>query len=114
MRWQAAPGAVLPPNLREQLAGPIVLPSAYLRRAVASFQVRGRPQQGTRCQTRSPRHVVRRARTVARQQALTWTSPPPRPSASHGMPQHAVGHTAEMGPAAAAVPPRQSWVIPGR
>ena len=36
---QAAPGAALPPNLREQLAGPIVLPSAYLRRAVESFQV---------------------------------------------------------------------------
>ena len=39
---QAAPGAALPPNLRDQLSGPIVLPSSYLRHAVAAFQVRDR------------------------------------------------------------------------
>lgn len=30
---------MLPPNMREQLGGPIVLPSAYLRHAVKSLQV---------------------------------------------------------------------------
>lgn len=30
---------MLPPNMREQLGGPIVLPSAYLRHAVGSLQV---------------------------------------------------------------------------
>ncbi len=36
---QVLPGQVLPPGVREQLNGPIILPSMYLRRATQSFQV---------------------------------------------------------------------------
>lgn len=36
---QASQGQVLPPQIREQLAGPVVLPSVYLRTVTASFQV---------------------------------------------------------------------------
>lgn len=35
---QVLPGQVLPPGMREQLNGPIILPSMYLRRATQSFQ----------------------------------------------------------------------------
>lgn len=41
-RWRTAgkvlPGQALPPGIREQLNGPVTLPSAFLRRAVSSFQ----------------------------------------------------------------------------
>lgn len=41
-RWRTAgkvlPGQALPPGIREQLNGPVTLPSAFLRRAVSGFQ----------------------------------------------------------------------------
>lgn len=36
---QVLPGQALPPGIREQLNGPITLPSLYLQKAVKSFQV---------------------------------------------------------------------------
>lgn len=39
LRAQVLPGQALPPGIREQLNGPIILPSMYLRRATKAFQV---------------------------------------------------------------------------
>lgn len=36
---QVLPGQALPPGIREQLNGPVILPSMYLRCATRSFQV---------------------------------------------------------------------------
>lgn len=36
---QVLPGQALPPGIREQLNGPVTLPSLYLQKAVKSFQV---------------------------------------------------------------------------
>lgn len=39
---QAGQGQVIPPHVREQLNGPVVLPSMFLRRLVPGLQVRHR------------------------------------------------------------------------
>lgn len=46
---QVLPGQALPPGIREQLNGPITLPSLYLQKAVKSFQVLPPPPLPTAC-----------------------------------------------------------------